>query len=492
MIKKIFYFSLLILFFFQLVFIDNYHNWGDDFSLYLHQAKSLVEGSSSELHLINLDMMKHGKIGPALYPMGFPLLISPLQKLGCDLYFFKVVEIIFYILSLIILQKIYSKYLSEVESITLSLFYGIQKFYFFHTNNILSDIPAVFFALVVLYLYLNFDSASKNRFLFILKYILASLFLMCTRTNYLFLFFGFILIDSTKLFSHNRNNKILYLNLAILFSFIILNTFVLVSDGKLESHEIKKLFYHPADLLSIFHSNINYYIKLISYDTLKSKHNITNLFVLFLVLLYVLYKKINSFEGFKYLLVYLRSEMVTLLILNFSVLSIYLIWPYTQGHRFVFFNLAFVPFFSYKFLKKILLKKYFEIFCKSIALSSLVLWFFSFTFHQKQKNLLIYKDIPNSSNFNKCMNFIKTHTFPTDVILCNKPRVLHYFGDRRSYVIYNNINVGVSNPYSYVFTITTEEFESVSKEVEINRNLNLKVLFEKGELKIIKITQRKL
>jgi hypothetical protein len=111
MIKKIFYFSLLILFFFQLVFIDNYHNWGDDFSLYLHQAKSLVEGSSSELHLKNLDMMNHGKIGPALYPMGFPLLISPLQKLGCDLYYFKCVEIIFYILSLIILQKIYSKYL---------------------------------------------------------------------------------------------------------------------------------------------------------------------------------------------------------------------------------------------------------------------------------------------------------------------------------------------------------------------------------------------
>jgi hypothetical protein len=267
---------------------------------------------------------------------------------------------------------------------------------------------------------------------------------------------------------------------------------VLVSDGKLDLNEIKKLFFHPADLLSVLHSNIYYYIKLISYGTLKSKHNIKNFFVLFLVLMCFLYQRIKSFEGFNHLLVYLRSEMFTLLILNFSVLSIYLIWPFTQGHRFVFFNLAFMPFFSYKILKKILLKKYFEILCKSIALSSLVLWFLSFTFYQRQKFFLIHKNIPNSLNFNKSMNFIKNHTLPTDVILCNKPRVLHYFGDRTSYVIYNNINVGVNNPYCYIFTITKQEFESVSEEVEINGNLNFKVLFERGELKIIKITQRKL
>ncbi|MEZ4773928.1 MAG: hypothetical protein R3D00_12155 [Bacteroidia bacterium] len=72
---------LLLIAFLPLFFINltGYHGWGDDFAQYIHQAKNVTVGiSPSETgHILN----EEGIIGPAAYPMGFPLLLAPLYAL---------------------------------------------------------------------------------------------------------------------------------------------------------------------------------------------------------------------------------------------------------------------------------------------------------------------------------------------------------------------------------------------------------------------------
>ena len=69
------------------------HNWGGDFSQYISQAKALVEGSQDVLLEQNSYAMENSDeiIGPYLYPLGFPLLLSPVYYIfGLDLVAMKV------------------------------------------------------------------------------------------------------------------------------------------------------------------------------------------------------------------------------------------------------------------------------------------------------------------------------------------------------------------------------------------------------------------
>ena len=58
--------------------MDLGHEWGDDFALYLHQARCWVDGGMDVLAAENKDCMdtSDGLLGPYLYPQGFPLFLS--------------------------------------------------------------------------------------------------------------------------------------------------------------------------------------------------------------------------------------------------------------------------------------------------------------------------------------------------------------------------------------------------------------------------------
>ena len=77
--------------------MDPGHEWGDDFILYLHQARCWIRGGMQELARSNQACMDQsdGVIGPYLYPQGFPVLMS-LPMRGIDIWGFMGLKIFNY------------------------------------------------------------------------------------------------------------------------------------------------------------------------------------------------------------------------------------------------------------------------------------------------------------------------------------------------------------------------------------------------------------
>ena len=77
-LSKLYPYFIVLMLSIPLLFINvkDSHDWGDDFAGYIHQAKNIVEGNSQFQtgYIINVE---GPVLGPPTYPIGFPLLLSP-------------------------------------------------------------------------------------------------------------------------------------------------------------------------------------------------------------------------------------------------------------------------------------------------------------------------------------------------------------------------------------------------------------------------------
>ncbi|HEY8092323.1 MAG TPA: hypothetical protein VID93_01020, partial [Acidimicrobiales bacterium] len=77
------------------------HDWGDDFALYIHQAKALAQGNVHALYEQNrftVEQSAWHTFSPYTYGWGFPLLLAPLYALfGISFTAFKNLEIVLYL-----------------------------------------------------------------------------------------------------------------------------------------------------------------------------------------------------------------------------------------------------------------------------------------------------------------------------------------------------------------------------------------------------------
>jgi 4-amino-4-deoxy-L-arabinose transferase-like glycosyltransferase len=125
--------------------IQEGHNWGDDFSMYIHHAKNIVEG------------IKYGEtgylfephfatIGPKTYPPVFPLLLVPVYKyFGLNLTAMKLEVIFFFMLSLLVLYLLFKDELPFHYSIALVTIIGFSPIFWYYKDQVLSEIHFMFF-----------------------------------------------------------------------------------------------------------------------------------------------------------------------------------------------------------------------------------------------------------------------------------------------------------------------------------------------------------
>lgn len=420
--------GIFFLLFLQLIFIDNYHNWGDDFALYLHQAKALFIGDLHTLHVDNTLMMNKGKIGPYLYPNGFPLLLSITYFLNVTFWSFKLIGVISFIVGIIFLNKIYSLYINPKIARLLSLFVAIQPFLFFHTNNILSDLPALSTSLIATYLFLSINWEKRiNISMFLFSIFI--LFTVTIRGNYLFLTAGFLGVALFR-YVKKSNNTIKQIVFALIpfIVYIILSKSFLISDGSNEIQSLSETLINKALLIATFTTNISYYTEIFSFNMVHGKYSLT-IFALFLFFILI-----GVSKRIKNTISNLSDYKLSLFILNASFVSIYLIWPYLQGPRFVFYNLVFMPLFVYlittKYTSKIIYQSFFSAF-----LTFSLLTFSNQYIHSLLKSYTANRKV-GSLAFEQAMSYVNKNSSPEAIILCNKPRVIHYFADRRSVMLY--------------------------------------------------------
>ena len=124
------------------------HDWGDDFALYLRQARGLVEGRVGEIlddNRFTVDNSSWHTFSPYSYPWGFPLMLAPLYAWrGLDYGFLKVVEAALFAGFLFVFGAIVRRRVGDIPAAVLVLLIGLSVPYVGWTDTVLSEFPYLF------------------------------------------------------------------------------------------------------------------------------------------------------------------------------------------------------------------------------------------------------------------------------------------------------------------------------------------------------------
>jgi hypothetical protein len=129
--------------------------WGDDYAAYITQARGVAEGAVSEVTQEMLFRDRNSdpeaRVGPVLYPWGFPVQLSPVYALyDGDLTTMKVFVYSFYVLSLGILYFLFRSGLPPWDRVVALSLLCFLPYIFSFKNLINSDLPFLFWCLLAL------------------------------------------------------------------------------------------------------------------------------------------------------------------------------------------------------------------------------------------------------------------------------------------------------------------------------------------------------
>ena len=136
--------------------LQNGHDWGGDYALYVNQAQRIVDGGVDELRERNTYSMLNSsamsgpslRIGPFLYPWGVPLLLAPIYALfGDDIQAMKLQNILFLMLSLWVTHQLFRASLGGRCALALTTLLAFCPPLLLLADTVGSDLPFLFFAL---------------------------------------------------------------------------------------------------------------------------------------------------------------------------------------------------------------------------------------------------------------------------------------------------------------------------------------------------------
>jgi len=121
------------------------HIWGDDFTLYLRQAGSLIDGNVGQViadNHFNVDNAAKPGFSPYVYPWGFPVLLAPFYRLfGLNYAALKLVEVASLIGFLWGFHAIVRRRMTRWLAFAAVAFVGTTLAYLAHTDQLLSEFP---------------------------------------------------------------------------------------------------------------------------------------------------------------------------------------------------------------------------------------------------------------------------------------------------------------------------------------------------------------
>lgn len=435
-----------------LVSIQEGHNWGDDFALYINQSIHIVEGFSlGEIYKSNKYAMQNSitEIGPYLYPNGFPFLLSPIYYFfGIHFILMKAYCSLFFLLSIPIIYLLFKSYFkSFLYPMILICLVAFNHLFIIHSDTILSDFPYMFLCFLTLYL-----MTLKNTLINQLLLGLSLFFAYFTRDVGVFLI---PTIFVYQIFNLNRykNNHFLKVIPYLIFVafFFLLRTFF---PGGNQNH-IEILLSKIS--VSLIKDNLNYYILLFSRIFFFKEFKILGYLI-------VIISTIGAFSNIKK-----YFPFIVFTVLNLTIL---IIWPFTQGMRFLFTVYPFILFFIIQgvliFSKK-LNTKYIKI---PIAVYLILFLFYSL------KNILVASKIDSNEAYTAEMieiyDYISHNIPPEKVIGFGRPRALSLFTNVKS--IYTDVRHFEKTVAAYLLVKkdSKKEYENNNIQKEFNNYILLK------------------
>ncbi len=129
--------------------------WGDDWTLYLRQAKSLFEGNIGDViadNHFNVDHAAKPGFSPNVYPWGFPIVIAPAVRLfGFDYARLKLVEVGSLCIFLWFFHEVARRRMNRWAALGVVAVVGTSLAYLRHTDFLLSEFPYMASAAITLW-----------------------------------------------------------------------------------------------------------------------------------------------------------------------------------------------------------------------------------------------------------------------------------------------------------------------------------------------------
>lgn len=319
------------------------HGWGDDFAGYLLQAQAIADGAIDQFIARNTFTIENSipGLGPIVYPWGYPLAVAPISALsGMNLIAIKLLNLVFYILFLAVAFFLFRNRLTFLETCLFVITFAVHSSLLSSINNIGSDVLFLFLTTLTMLLidrWIVNGVPSLN----LIKGFLIGLTVFATiQTRTIGVLFIPVLLVSqlveiTKLrreqnFSWKKTletHALPYLTMIVLWVFFT-RLFPAGGEGylgQLSLHNTPRLFYrnflfYTQEILPSFLNALPYYR------------------IIFYLMLPI------SIIG---ALVNLKKDYAFVLY-TFNTAVVYLLWPYTQGLRFIYPLLPFWIYFIFR------------------------------------------------------------------------------------------------------------------------------------------------
>ncbi len=396
------------------------HEWGDDFASYIMQSKSILNDRMDEFIQHNtFTIFKSSiQIGPVAYPWGYPLILTPMIALtGMRPLALKLPGLILFVGFLICLYLLTKNRLARTESLILVSLFAFNPTLIKFLDQILSDIPFLFFIFLGLLSIIKIKPSMWNS----IALGVIIFFAFFIRTTGIILLASFLAYQTICFYHQHEVRKMILINSGlILFSFGLLwiITSLIFPNGQGSYFEqLKGLTF------AIFKGNIFSYFHL--FVIFFGTEPIWNYIYYALVIFFL----IGAWTQ--------RDTDQPLVIFFVLYLIAILFWPEWQGPRFIFPLLPIFIYFAFQGISTVINKlpeKYRPL---SMGISYtfwlVVIGIFLFTSGARAySNLKDNRKIngPFDPYSSDVFNYIKEKTPPDSVIVFFKPRAMRLFTDR--------------------------------------------------------------
>jgi hypothetical protein len=215
------------------------HEWGDDWAWYVLQAKSILDGTTDEFMQTSAFTNDESTtyVGPLAYPWGYPLILTPAYALkGINPLALKIPALFFFAGFLVCLFLLFRDRLTQAESLLLVSLFAFNPLLLQFLDQILSDIPFLFFSTLSLWLITRKGPRSIQRNILIGISVFLVTFLRATG---ILLLGCYLSVEFVRLLTSHRNwngvRQVILGSLTVCVSFAffwVLNALLFPSGGE--------------------------------------------------------------------------------------------------------------------------------------------------------------------------------------------------------------------------------------------------------------------
>lgn len=400
--------------FFSVLCIHEGHNWGDDFALYIEQAKAFKNSSMENLFEMNKFSMDHSKrvIGPYLYPPGFPCLLSFILEIkGIDFVILKLFCSAFFVGSLFLVYLLFgSAFKKSYYSLFIVAGVAFHSAFLTFSDSVLSDFPFLFFCLLSLYLIQNAKAYTGYAFLGIMFFCtieIRDIGIVLLPTFFVRQFQYYSKVEGMK--------RVLQFSIPYVFFMVLFIPCYLIFSKGGSNHWgllIKDQTLHGV------------YEHLVYYADLVTRYFFWGRINFFLILILAFFIILGVWVSLK--------EYIHFVVFSLLLFLILIIWPAYQGYRFLFPLLPFIIFFTLKGVEKVFSTRRAHNFYE---FGFLFLFFTSFSIKELSETYKFSQRDTNeayTSEMIEIYNFIAVEIPKNKIIGFEKPRVLRLFSGRNA------------------------------------------------------------